>query len=91
MFCSMLKEDESVRIKYPASKREWDFKTSFKEWLSGELEFSGIEGVEFGKGFSLATVEWDVDTTMYVIVPTTVFSMEKGTPKVGEKQNKEAK
>lgn len=64
-------------VKYQESDNDWDYKTKLKHWLSDDLEFSKIERAEFNDYMVLATVKFDDDNTIWVLVPEDIFQ-EKG-------------
>ncbi len=49
------------------------YKTNLKKWLSKTLEFEYIDYAKFTNKMRLATVEFDKDNTIYILLPEDVF------------------
>lgn len=65
-----------AELTYKKSANGFDYKTSLKQWLSGEMEFSKIEQARFSDKMVLATVAFDKDHTIYIVVPEDIFKEE---------------
>lgn len=53
------------------------YSTNLDRWLKGvQLDFESIDYASFEEGAVLATVEFDKDNTIYIILPEEVFKEE---------------
>jgi hypothetical protein len=73
-----MKDNIIARIKVKSASKTKTYKASLKRWLSKPITFESIDGVEFSDQMVLATVEFDKDHCIYVLLPEEVFEM--GTP-----------
>lgn len=67
---------EICRFSYPSKKKgdpEFDYSTSLRKWLEKRLEFSKINKAEFSNHFVMASIEFDKDHSIYVLVPEEIF------------------
>lgn len=50
--------------------------TSLKKWLSKDLVFHPITHANFTEEMVLATVSFDKDNTIYILVPENIFNKD---------------
>uniref|UniRef100_A0A6M3JGW5 Uncharacterized protein n=1 Tax=viral metagenome TaxID=1070528 RepID=A0A6M3JGW5_9ZZZZ len=63
-----------ARIDYkPSGKKDWDYQTSLSKWLKGKLDFCKIDEATFTDKMVIATVAFDKDHTIYILVPEDIF------------------
>ena len=54
------------------------YTTKLDLWLKGkEIEFSPIKGAKFGKGMTMAVVEFDKDHCIYILLEENCFKKGK--------------
>lgn len=72
----MSEKNYSAKFKIPPKKKGEQqplYTTSMRKWLEKPLEFDRIDGAEFKKGYVLATVPFDKDHIIYVLIEEEVF------------------
>ena len=68
-----------VREKVPSKKRAKTYTTNIKKWLGKTLTFNKTDGIEFSDKMVMATVEFDKDHCLYVLMEEESFTKQKGT------------
>jgi len=53
------------------------YKTNMNKWLSKEITFEKIDYAEFSDLMVMATIEFDKDNCIYVLVPEKIFNTDE--------------